>query len=81
MSLLTLKIMHKAICSHDPLGPGGDIMHLCYRPYIVRLYGSDSCWVRKVLSPIRLGSEKVLVRVVQKILGPSRLEPELTDIR
>ena len=55
-------------------------MLLCYRPYVVRRYGSDSSWVRKGLGPIRLGSEKVWVRVVPEILGPSRLGSELSDI-
>ena len=55
-------------------------MHLWYRPYIVRQYGSDSSWVRKGLGPICLGSEKVWVRVVPEILGPSRLGSELSDI-
>ena len=48
--------------------------------YIVRQYGSDSSWVRKGLGPIRLGSEKIWVRVVPEILGPSRLGSELSDI-
>ena len=48
---------------------------------IVRQYGSDSSWVRKGLGPIRLGSEKVWVRVVPEILGPSRLGSVLSDIR
>ena len=55
-------------------------MHLLSRPYIVRQHGSDSSWVRKGLGPIRLGSEKVWVRVVPEILGPSRLGSELSDI-
>ena len=55
-------------------------MHLWYRPYIVRQYGSDSSWVRKGLGPSRLGSEKVWVRVVPEILGPSRLGSGLSDI-
>ena len=55
-------------------------MHLCYRPYIVRQYGSYSSWVRNGLGPIRLGAEKVWVRVVPEILGPSRLGSELSDI-
>ena len=48
---------------------------------IVRKYGSDSSWVRKGVGPIRLGSENVWVRVVQEILGPSRLGSELSDIQ
>ena len=56
-------------------------MHLSNRPNIVRQQGSDSSWVRKGLGPIRLGSEKVWVRVVPEILGPSRLGSELSDIR
>ena len=32
------------------------------------------------MGPIRLGSEKVWVRVVPEILGPSRLGSELSDI-
>ena len=33
------------------------------------------------MGPIRLGSEKVWVRVVPEILGPSRLGTELSDIQ
>ena len=32
------------------------------------------------MGPIRLGSEKVWVRVVPEILGPNRLGSELSDI-
>ena len=48
---------------------------------IVRQYESDSSWVRKGLGPSRHGSEKVLVRVILEILGPSNLGSEFSEIR